>query len=223
MGHGDATERPTAVFNGAMQVTYSPRAEPTLDDAELVKRLANDLDGTFETLVRCHADRLFTIALRLTGDPRDAEEVAQDVFVRAYHAIGTYDAERVRGLRLRPWLATIAVNLARNRRRRMSDRRPPDALADIVGGIDEPRAPDRSGPEAKLTARVERDRWARLLGELPSRYRLPIVLRHVDDLSYAEMAEALGRPEGTLKAQVHRGLALLRAAWEAAEREEAIA
>jgi len=55
---------------------------------------------------------------------------------------------------------------------------------------------------------------------LPERYRVPVVLRHVDDLSYAELAEILGRPEGTLKAQVHRGLALLRAAVAGTELEE---
>ena len=54
----------------------------------------------------------------------------------------------------------------------------------------------------------------------PERYRVPVVLRHVDDLSYAELAEVLGRPEGTLKAQVHRGLAMLRAAMAGTELEE---
>lgn len=196
---------------------------PPADDAMLAERLAADLDGAFETLVRCHADRLFTIALRLTGDPHDAEEVAQDVFVRAYRAIDAYDAIRVRELRLRPWLTAIAVNLARNRRRRIADRHPAAALSRVVGAPAEPAAPVAVGPEALATAAIERDRWGRLLAELPERYRVAVVLRHVDDLSYAEMAETLGRPEGTLKAQVHRGLALLRAAWEAAEREEAIA
>ena len=57
---------------------------------------------------------------------------------------------------------------------------------------------------------------AALVAQLPDRYRIPVVLRHVDGLSYDEMAAALGRPEGTLKAQVHRGLALLRSAAQAA-------
>jgi RNA polymerase sigma-70 factor (ECF subfamily) len=207
------------VFKEAMHVMEAPPA----DDATLAARLAADLDGAFESLVRCHADRLFTIALRMTGDPQDAEEVAQDVFVRAYRAIHGYDAVRVRELRLRPWLTAITVNLARNRRRRIADRQPATALSSIVGAPAEPPAPSGVGPDALAAAASERDRWARLLAELPERYRVAVVLRHVDDLSYAEMAETLGRPEGTLKAQVHRGLALLRAAWEAAEREEAIA
>src|SRR4028118_2318991 len=90
-------------------------------DDTLPAALATDLDGAFETLVRSHQDRLYTIALRLLGDPRDAEEVAQDAFVRAHRAIAEYPPERTRELRLRPWLATIVVNLCRNRGRR----RPP--------------------------------------------------------------------------------------------------
>ncbi|HEU5203666.1 MAG TPA: sigma factor-like helix-turn-helix DNA-binding protein, partial [Candidatus Limnocylindrales bacterium] len=63
-------------------------------------------------------------------------------------------------------------------------------------------------------------RWAALVVQLPPVYRAPIVLRHVDGLSYPELAIALDRPEGTVKAQVHRGLALLRTAFEASEHAE---
>ena len=87
-------------------------------DVALAARLATDLDGSFRALVTAHEDRLYTIALRLLGDHRDAEEVAQDAFVRAYRAMAGYDADRIRQLRLRPWLASIVVNLSRNRRRR---------------------------------------------------------------------------------------------------------
>lgn len=187
-----------------------------MDDITLAAGLATDLDGTFEALVGAHADRLYSISLRIIGDPRDAEEVAQDAFVRAYRALADYDPERTRSLRLRPWLATIAVNLSRNRRRRLAERRPALTLGHDPG--ERLAAGHGDDPSDAL---VDRDRWASLLGALPDRYRVPLVLRHVDDLTYEEMAEVLGRPIGTLKAQVHRGLALLRAAWDAAEREEA--
>jgi RNA polymerase sigma-70 factor (ECF subfamily) len=181
-----------------------------MDDTELARRLAHDLDGAFEALVRTHVDRCHAIALRLTGSPHDAEEVAQDALVRAYRALEGYPPERIRELRLRPWLATIVVNLARNRARR---RRPPTTpLAPLVEAGFEPSAGDASDPAGAAERTAERERLGALLAGLPERYRLPVVLRHVDDLSYAELAEVLGRPEGTLKAQVHRGLALLRAA-----------
>jgi RNA polymerase sigma-70 factor (ECF subfamily) len=194
------------------------------DDTSLAARLAVDLDGAFEAVVREHADRLYAIVLRLIGDPGDAEEVAQDSFVRAYRAMSTYDAGRIRELRLRPWLAAIAVNLARNRRRRLADRQPALSLGVVIGDVDQgpmPRSLVHHSDHVDATG--DRDRWTTLLAALPERYRTPLVLRYVDDLSYAEMAETLGRSEGTLKSQVHRGLALLRAAWEAAEREESIA
>jgi RNA polymerase sigma-70 factor (ECF subfamily) len=181
-----------------------------MDDTELTERLARDLDGTYELLVRAHVDRCHAIALRVLGNPHDAEEVTQDALVRAYRALEGWPPERIREVRLRPWLATIVVNLCRNRVRRHTP--PTTPLAPLLEAGVEPAA-DPSGDPAGLAARaVEREQLASLLAGLPERYRVPVVLRHVDDLSYAELAEVLGRPEGTLKAQVHRGLALLRAA-----------
>jgi RNA polymerase sigma-70 factor (ECF subfamily) len=181
-----------------------------MDDTELAHRLAHDLDGTFETLVRAHVDRCHAIALRLTGNPHDAEEAAQDALVRAYRALEGYPPERIRDLRLRPWLATIVVNVTRNRARRR--RLPTTPLAPLLEAGFEPADGDASDPAGVAERTAERERLGALLARLPERYRVPVVLRHVDDLSYAELADVLGRPEGTLKAQVHRGLALLRAA-----------
>jgi len=168
-------------------------------DAALTEHLAADLDGAFEALVRAHVDRLFSIALRVLGDRADAEEAAQDALVRAHRALGGYDAVRIRELRLRPWLTTIVVNVCRNRTR---VRRVRTTELGFEPG-DEPAV----DPVAR---RDVRDAWAALLLTLPPAQRIAVVLRHVDGLSYAEMSAALGRPEGTLKAQVHRGLAALR-------------
>ena len=109
------------------------------------------------------------------------------------------DAGRIRELRLRPWLTTIVVNVCRNRTRVRRVRTTELGF--------EPGAEPAADPVAR---RDVRDAWASLLATLPPAQRIAIVLRHVDGLSYAEMAEALGKPEGTLKAQVHRGLATLR-------------
>jgi len=192
-----------------------------MDDPTLTAALAHDLDAAFEPLVQAHADRCYAIALRVLGDPHDAEEVAQDALVRAYRALAGYEAARIRELRLRPWLATIVVNLCRNRVRRGRLQTTP--LDDVVADGREPAAPKREGPAAVAERGADRERLAALLAGLPDRYRVPVVLRHVDDLSYAELAEVLGRPEGTLKAQVHRGLAMLRAAAVESGLEEVMA
>jgi RNA polymerase sigma-70 factor (ECF subfamily) len=189
-----------------------------MDDTELTERLARDLDESFETLVRAHVDRCYAIALRVLGDPHDAEEVAQDALVRAYRALAGYDAQRIRELRLRAWLATIVVNLCRNRVRRHP--LPTTPLGPLVEAGHEPSADGTTDPATLALAGADRERLATLLATLPDRYRIPVILRHVDDLSYAELAEVLGRPEGTLKAQVSRGLAMLRAALPAHELEE---
>ena len=189
-----------------------------MDDAELTLRLARDLDGTFEALVGAHIDRCHAIALRVTGNPHDAEEIVQDALVRAYRALATYEPERIRELRLRPWLTTIVLNLCRNRAR--TRHVPSTPLAPLVEAGWEPAADAASDPSGVALATAERERLAAHLAALPERYRVPVVLRHVDDLSYAELAEVLGRPEGTLKSQVHRGLAMLRAAMAGTELEE---
>jgi RNA polymerase sigma-70 factor (ECF subfamily) len=193
-------------WSGVFHWSMDPHAVPDAADprsgvdAALAIRLAADLDTAFEDLVAAHVDRLFTIALRILSNRADAEEAAQDALVRAYRALDGYDAGRIRDLRLRPWLTTILVNVCRNRTRTQRVRTTELAF--------EPGVEPAVDPVARRDAR---EAWAALLGTLPPAQRVAIVLRHVDGLSYAEMAEALGRPEGTLKAQVHRGLAALRA------------
>lgn len=181
-----------------------------MDDTRLADQLARDLDGAFEGLVHAHADRCFSIALRILGNAADAEEVAQDALVRAYRALEAWEPERIRALRVRPWLATIVVNGCRNRLRVRRIASTP--LGPLVEAGAEPAAGPATDPEAVRALGSRARSLAALLDALPARYRIPVVLRHVHDLSYPELAEVLGRPEGTLKAQVHRGLALLRAA-----------
>jgi RNA polymerase sigma factor (sigma-70 family) len=175
---------------------------------ELPARLARDLDGSFEELVVVHQRLVYGLALRVVGDRGDAEEVAQDTFERAYHALAGYDAERVAAMRLRPWLARIALNLARNRLRR----RPPAARA-LEDGDGQPlavAAPAAGEPAAVAERHEDTERWAELLAALPRGWREAVVLRHVEGLPYAEVAEALGRPVGTVKTHVHRGVRQLR-------------
>jgi RNA polymerase sigma-70 factor (ECF subfamily) len=177
----------------------------------LCARLATDLDGHFTELVMDHQNLVFGAALRVVGDSASAEDVAQEVFVRAYRAMRRYPAERVRELRLRPWLGRMALNLALNSirgRRREVD----------VAEIAESKQSTEDGPGQLIQRGEERKMWARLLAGLPDRYRLAVALRHVDGLSYDELAQTLNRPLGSVKSDVHRGVALLRAAYEAEQR-----
>jgi RNA polymerase sigma-70 factor, ECF subfamily len=190
-------------------------------DEEFRSQLAEDLDGSFEALVRAYQDRLFSFALRVTGNREDAEEIAQDAFVRAYRALATYPAERIRSLALRAWLYQITLNVARNRLRGKKLR---------LISLDHPfspqseatwEAPDDpdSRPDARYAAARERADISSLVAGLPERYRAPLVLRYVEGLRLDEVAKVLRQPLGTTKSNVHRAIIALREALSESRRE----
>jgi RNA polymerase sigma factor (sigma-70 family) len=182
-------------------------------DESLTALLAKDLDLGFEKLVVAHQDRLYALALALTTNPHDAEEVAQDALVRAHRALRGYPCERIEALHLRAWLHRICLNVVRNRVRvRRVTTQPLDGVGE--GAL---AAGTESQPEDVAMRRAGADEMRCVVARLPEAYRDAVVLRHVQQLSYAEAAEVLGRPVGTVKANVHRGLGLLRLALEARE------
>jgi RNA polymerase sigma-70 factor (ECF subfamily) len=192
------------------------------DDA-LTAALATRLDAGFEQVVLAYQHRLFAFALRISGSPQDAEEIAQDAFVRAYRALQTYEAARVCALALRPWLFSIALNIYRNRvRRHQPAQTPLDDDDDdtphlqIVGDA-------HDWPEVAAEAAEQRRELAMVIAGLPPRYRIAVVLRHVEGVGYCEIAETLGQPVGTVKANVHRGTRLLREALVTRRRLEEVA
>jgi RNA polymerase sigma factor (sigma-70 family) len=174
---------------------------------QLPERLAADVDGAFVDLVRCHAPAVYSTLLRLSGSAADADDLGQETFLRAYTALCGYPAQRRRALRLRPWLTTIAVNAWRNQQRGAA-RRPVSVMP-----VEElPRVPadGRPGPEEAAATAEVRARLVVSLARLPEAQRLAVVLRHVADLSYQELAEVMGCPVGTAKAHVSRGVGTLR-------------
>lgn len=182
-------------------------------EEKLRAELAADLDCHFERLVWTYQDRLYSFALRLSGSSQDAEEIAQDAFVRAYRALQSYSPERVLDLALRAWLYQITLNVARNRARGKRLRLVPlGSPPDEDGLAFEPEDDERDRPEAVQERAERRDELQALLQGLPERYRAAVVLRHVEGLGYAEAAAVLDQPVGTVKANVHRGVGLLREA-----------
>jgi len=161
--------------------------------------------AAWETLMREHQQAVFRLAYLLLGDADDAEDVAQETFIRAYRALERFDASRP----MRPWLLRIASNLASNRRR---------SLGRYFGALQRLILLD---PEARAAARGESPREtgpsaedAHTLWQAVRRLGQPdqeiIYLRYFLDLSEAETATALTIPPGTVKSRTHRALQKLR-------------
>lgn len=182
----------------------------------LTNELVLDLDGAFERMVRTFQDRIFSFALRLSGNREDAEEIAQDAFVRAYRALRTYPADRIRTLALQAWLYRIALNVARNRFRNKRAR----LVSLNAGGENREEAhraweaPDdpRGRPDSRFEEKESRAGIAALVAGLPERYRAALILRYVEGLRLEEVAAILQQPLGTAKSNVHRAVNLLRGA-----------
>ena len=182
--------------------------------ARISRRLATDPEGGFIDLVEAHGSMVLSIGTRL-GDPHAAEDVVQETFLRAWNALESAKVDP-ECLQLRPWLATIALNLVRNEGRRRS-RKP---TAELSVGVAASVRSSEPAPDEEVVHAAGDGPTALALAALPELQREAVVLRHVADLSTAEAAEAMGCPTGTLKSHLSRGLAALRAALEEADTED---
>lgn len=171
--------------------------------------LVADLDAGFVALVRSLESSLYSVALRLCAAPPDAEDLCAETFTRAYRALRSYPPDRVLDLRPRAWLMTILLNGWRNSVRDRS-RRP--RTVPLVAADD--LVDTTSGAAEKAEARETAAELAEMVRRLPEAQRTAVVLRHLGDLSIAEIAEVLGCAEGTAKSHVSRALGQLRSMHE---------
>ena len=157
--------------------------------------------GAFERLIEEYADRVYNIALRITGDPSEAEDAIQEAFLSAYHAWASFRGESSP----RTWLYRITVNAALTsvRKRRF--------VASLSELADEEDVQDWSESVADLVQRSELQEFILSgLGRLEPEQRAALVLRDIDGLSTSEAADALDISEAALKSRLHRGRLLLR-------------
>jgi RNA polymerase sigma factor (sigma-70 family) len=171
------------------------------DEGELVARAQRGEVEAYEELVQRHADIAFRTACLIAGNAADAEEAAQDAFVKAHAALGRFRARAP----FRPWVLRIVANEARNRRRAAGRRSHAEARASAEA------RPDAASTEAAVLL-AERDGALRqALAALDERDREALYLRYFLELSEAEMAAALGCRPGTVKSRLARALDRLRA------------
>ncbi|MBM7515783.1 RNA polymerase sigma factor SigE [Nocardioides nitrophenolicus] len=161
----------------------------------------SDLD--WGTIVEEHSDRVYRLALRLTGNRHDAEDLTQEVFVRVFRSLHTYTPGTFEG-----WLHRITTNLFLDQARRRQRIRF-DALSDERAARLASASP---APDLAYADQTFDDDVAAALSALPPDFRAAVVLCDIEGLSYEEIAEILGAKLGTVRSRIHRGRALLRTA-----------
>ncbi|TNM37592.1 RNA polymerase sigma factor SigE [Nocardioides albidus] len=161
----------------------------------------SDLD--WGRIVEEHSDRVYRLALRLTGNRHDAEDLTQEVFVRVFRSLHTYTPGTFEG-----WLHRITTNLFLDQARRRQRIRF-DALSEERAARLASASP---APESAYADQTFDDDVAAALGSLPPDFRAAVVLCDIEGLSYEEIAEILGAKLGTVRSRIHRGRALLRTA-----------
>jgi RNA polymerase sigma-70 factor (ECF subfamily) len=154
--------------------------------------------------------------LRQTGSPQDAEDIVQEAFIRAYHALADYPAERIRILKLQPWLYKITLNVFYRHKSNMHLRCTPLDLSEesVLLEIEDD---GQKQPEKALEDREDWRELEALISQLPEQYRVSVSCYYFEELSYREIAELLSQPVGTIKSNVHRGMLLLRKTAAAAQ------
>jgi RNA polymerase sigma factor (sigma-70 family) len=172
----------------------------TPGEAALVERARQGDPDAFETLVLAYQSLAFRTAFLIAGDAADAEEAAQDGFVKAHRALGRFRS----GEPFRPWLLTIVANEARNRRRARGRR---TALALRAGPLSDAPGED---PEEAVLATERRQRLLTAVERLRDDDRDVLACRYFLDLSEEETAAALGIARGTVKSRTHRALERLQ-------------
>ena len=205
---------PSLAGSATEPVTSVVPAMATLPDRALLERVAGGDADAFTALYRRYERPVFGVLLRLAAGRRAlAEEWLQEAFTRVWLGAHTHDSSRGE---VRPWIYKIALNTARSELSRKRHRTPHVSLD--AAGMD--LADERAG-ETRVAARLDETRRAQAvalaLRELPGFMREVVVLRCSRELSFAEIAEVTGAPQGTLKSRFHRAVAALREALARAE------
>lgn len=167
-----------------------------LDAAVVVAETALTADDSFDQTVRARSPQILRTAYRILGNWADAEDVAQETFVRLHrHGLRTFANEAA----LASWLYRVAVNLCLDSRRR---RRASGELPELPSV--------EASAEAVAIREEQKERLMQALAKLPPKERAAVVLREIEGLSSAEVAEVLGSSEGTVRSQVFKAIGRLR-------------
>ena len=171
-------------------------------ELQLIRRVQAGETEAFEELVRAHEKTVYNLALRMTGNPQDAEDMAQEAFLKAYRSLPDFRGES----KFSVWLYRIVSNVCLDLLRRQQ-RRPTVSLTveDEEGDEAQWEVPDeRYSPERLLEQKLTREAVRKGLAELPEEQREILLLREIKGLSYEEIGEILSLEPGTVKSRIFR-------------------
>ena len=177
------------------------RGSMDLEDRELVIRFQRGDEAAFNELVACHRQEIFFLTLGLTGTREDAEDLAQDAFVRAYEGLLKFRSQSS----FRTWMYRIALNLCLNEIRKRKIRQM--LSLDSVGLT---LASQERGPDELVESEERRQRLMAAIGRLPPKQKRVFILRYFAKLPHREIAEIMGRELGTVKANYFQAVQRLR-------------
>lgn len=170
------------------------------DDNDCVKEvLAGDKEA-YGFLIHKYKDKIYTLLLRMIHDAQDAQDLTQECFIKAYHYLHSFDPER----KFSSWLYRIAVNLCLNalQARQKIQRHPAE--------WDDEWLIDESSPESILLQKEHVSEIREVIEELPEHYRIVLLLRYLEDMSYQEISAVLEVPISTVQVRLHRAKLKLR-------------
>jgi RNA polymerase sigma-70 factor (ECF subfamily) len=187
-----------------------------LEDAHvaalLVRRCIAGDAAAWEEIVQKYHRRIYNICYRFTGSGTDADDLAQEVFIKMYRTLNTYDVERGAFM---TWVTTVTRNLLVDHFRKTRQDRVTDSLDTTASEHEEAlplgeRIPDKGpGPDTKVQTREAKEAVQEALQRLSPELREAVILRDLQDMDYKDIAAVLRIPEGTVKSRINRGRAEL--------------
>lgn len=228
-GHGPAAEtsrklgetpRTPVTRYGQELRTMTPDALE-IDWSQVVRRCMDGDSGAWAELVRTHHRRVYALCYRFTGNPADAEDLTQDVFLKIYSNLSSFDTARGS---LQVWITTMTRNLLVDNFRRTRNQRVTDSLDAGWNETDELRPVDRlqasgASPHEKAAQKELAKMVQGALAKVSVELREAVIFRDLQDMDYKEIAQVLGIPEGTVKSRISRGRAELARLLERNKRE----
>ena len=198
--------------NSLAGLELDARAMEHLPEARLISRLrARDLTA-FEELVALFERPVYSLCFRLLGDPEEARDATQETFLKVYRGLGGFRGEAG----LKTWIYRIAINQAMNQKRWWRRRKREETISlDITRGQSDTTIGNLlpghgSSPEAQAISSERERNVMRALGEIKEEYRIALMLREIEELSYEEIAQTLSISIGTVKSRIARGREELR-------------